>query len=207
MKKFLKTTDGSEMTLLSFQWLGETRHVVYWVDPLDGFTVKSQRVKDAVGFEDRFMITDNGILISKTYEKVLSLFLSSTGYYTHGTKVNGKLVLLRIHRLVADAFITNTDNKPFVNHIDGNKTNNCDWNLEWVTGQENVIHAIKTGLLINGRGAESNSSKVTEEMARDINARKGLESARRVAASHGLHHDTVCRIWKNNHYRSLITAE
>jgi len=52
-----------------------------------------------------------------------------------------------LHRLVAQMFIENTANKPFVNHIDGNKLNNAAHNLEWVTCAENNLHNHKTGLI------------------------------------------------------------
>lgn len=52
----------------------------------------------------------------------------------------------KIHRLVAMEFIPNPNNLPQVNHIDGNKENNCASNLEWVSVKENVVHAQKTGL-------------------------------------------------------------
>ena len=56
--------------------------------------------------------------------------------------------LFRVHKIVAETFIPNPDNKPLVNHIDGNKTNNCITNLEWATHGENVQHAYDTGLKI-----------------------------------------------------------
>jgi len=51
-----------------------------------------------------------------------------------------------LHRLVAQTFIPNLENKPFVNHIDGNKINNSVSNLEWVTCSENNMHNHKIGL-------------------------------------------------------------
>lgn len=68
------------------------------------------------------------------------------GYYQYTTYFRGKCHNFYIHREVAKAFVPNPDNKPSVNHIDGNKHNNCATNLEWATNSEQMQHAVKTGL-------------------------------------------------------------
>ena len=68
------------------------------------------------------------------------------GYLVVDLYENGERKTSRVHRLVAEEFVPNPHNKPYVNHIDGNKHNNAASNLEWVTGEENSKHAWKTGL-------------------------------------------------------------
>lgn len=79
------------------------------------------------------------------------------GYYSVSIPIApGKNKHFRINRLVAQAFIPNPHNKQFVNHIDGDKSNNNVNNLEWVTPSENAIHAYKTGLRVSNRSRRVN---------------------------------------------------
>lgn len=82
----------------------------------------------------------------------------STGYVKLLLCKNAVQVSYTLHRLVALAFIPNPENKPHVNHKDGNKANNHVDNLEWCTALENVQHAISTGLTLN-KGADNASAK------------------------------------------------
>ena len=92
---------------------------------------KLRFINNIANKEKIFMITPQ--LINSGYYKVM---LSKNGGYKNKT----------LHRLVAETFIPNPENKPQVNHKDGNKLNSNVDNLEWVTNSENSAHAIDIGL-------------------------------------------------------------
>ena len=81
-------------------------------------------------------------------ERILTEFPKDRDGYCRCSvqKLDGTWTSQPVHRLVAKAFIPNTENKQAVNHIDGNRTNNKVENLEWVTPKENVIHSFKFGV-------------------------------------------------------------
>ena len=85
-------------------------------------------------------------------DKILKPSIDNLGYLQvqirkpEGYNTRNGYKTRRIHLLVASAFIDNPYNLPVVNHIDGNKQNNCVDNLEWCTHQENVLHAFHNGL-------------------------------------------------------------
>lgn len=84
--------------------------------------------------------------VRNSKDEIKTPYKNKHGYMTVNLYNNGKSSSKRIHRLVAEAFIPNPYNKPEVNHLDGNKTNNYVGNLEWSTKSENMQHAYKTGL-------------------------------------------------------------
>lgn len=73
--------------------------------------------------------------------------------------VDGKKFSKSVHRLVANAFLPNPEDKPEVNHIDGDRCNNKLSNLEWSTKEENMKHAVDTGLIDNPFGKDARNSK------------------------------------------------
>ena len=91
----------------------------------------------------------NGRHGNKSNPVILSQRIIPNGYVQvklYKPNGGGKEITCLVHRLVAESFIPNHEDKPVVNHKDGNKKNNCADNLEWVTSSENSFHAVRTGL-------------------------------------------------------------
>lgn len=99
-----------------------------------------------------------------------------------------------VHRLVSEAFIPNHGNKPQVNHKDGVRDNNKVENLEWVTGSENVKHAVY--VLCKGRGEDVTGCKLNRAQVIEIRAAKreggyGTYHVKNLAAKYGVSIETI----------------
>ncbi len=101
--------------------------------------------KKIPGFE-HYTIDELGVVINTETGKTKKNTLGKVGYFYVDLYKNKKNKKMYIHRLLAQLFIPNPENKPEVNHKDGVKTNNSLDNLEWVTRSENTSHAYKIGL-------------------------------------------------------------
>jgi hypothetical protein len=102
-----------------------------------------------------YTITENGDVINNKSKRVLKAQKNGKGYLR--VSISGRLEF--VHRLVANQYVPNPENKPQVNHKDGNKLNNHYTNLEWVTNLENRKHACENGL--HCRGEKCGNAKLT----------------------------------------------
>lgn len=138
--------------------------------------------KDVPEYEGLYQVSSNGIVrsvdrlvncknkkVKQLKGKVLNQHFDGAGKYKFvGLYKNSNSKCIYVHRLVALAYEPNPNNLPEVNHKDGDKLNNCHFNLEWVTPKGNMRHAADTGLLNIKSGEESGRSKLILENVLEI---------------------------------------
>ena len=150
-----------------------------------------EELKDVKDYEGEYAITRDGRVWSYKSNKFLKPELVR-GYYYVSLYKEGKGKNFRIHRLVAEAFIPNPDNKPQVNHLDENKLNNSVSNLEWATAKENSNYGTR-----NERAAKKLSKPVyCEELDRVF------DGARQAARELGLHNSNIISCCKGKYKTS-----
>lgn len=157
--------------------------------------------KDIIGYEGFYMVSNFGRVKSlyrqyktksclvTTYERLMKLGIND--YYIFKTASTGVLKTITVHRAIAQCFIPNPDNKPCVNHIDGNKLNNSIENLEWVTFKENTVHGVENGL-IKICGENCHFAKLTEKQVIEIYISK--EPTRDLAIRYMVNDETIRKI-------------
>lgn len=162
-----------------------------------------EQFKPIKDFEGLYEASNLGRIKSLITNKILKQQNNSRGYNVVGLSINSKSTTKIAHRLVAQAFITNIENKPQVNHINGIKNDNRIENLEWVTGKENVNHAIKMGLRIEaGKLIALNNIKTKSKQTLDLYTGIIFDSLKIACQSLNLNYNTqASRILKNNNNR------
>jgi hypothetical protein len=138
-------------------------------------------------------IPQRGKAVRVRIEKValLSPYVHTTGYW----RINlGRKNRHYVHRLVATAHIPNPENKPFVDHIDGDRTNNRVSNLRWVTGKENALY---------GGERHGFASQISAAKSASVHPARALEykqllseghSLREIARRYNTSHSAVSRV-------------
>ena len=162
------------------------------------------------GYENLYSITKGGEIYSHRFGKYLVGDVNNGGYRRVILCKDKKRKRFFIHRLVAEHFIPNPDNKRTVNHKDGNKLNNCVENLEWATDSEQHLHSWNMGL-----------EKVTKNFIQEVNRKipkeeidnlvelykkgelKVVEQAKRFKVTKGAIYMTIYKRLKNEKQRSF----
>jgi hypothetical protein len=123
-----------------------------------------------------------------------------TGYMYVDLCNDGKVKKFTVHRLVALNLIINPEDKPQVNHINGDKTDNRVVNLEWCTRSENQKHSINIGLR-SAKGVKNSQCKLTEQDVLYI--RNSKENGSILAKKFNISHPTICDIRKGRSWTHI----
>lgn len=119
----------------------------------------------------------------------------TTGYLYFFFKKNNKVKSINIHRIIAKLFISNPENKPCVNHRNGNKTDNHYSNLEWCTYSENTLHSYENQLQVKLFGDDCYNVKIADKDINEIfNFIKNGKSIKEIAKQYNVHPSTISKI-------------
>ena len=137
--------------------------------------INSETFKDIAGYEGLYQIGNKGTVIGfsrsndnryKNKQWILKQYKDRNGYMYVTLSNNKKRKTIKVHRLVAEAFLENHNNYPCVNHIDSNRSNNNIDNLEWCTYKQNMQHALLNGRFENMRKINSEIMKRNKPVLR-----------------------------------------
>jgi hypothetical protein len=166
--------------------------------------------KDTPVYGENYEVSNRGRVRTKKTGLIRKPNITQSGYMqVILAKRHEKQRAVRVHRMVMEVFYGRSDLQ--VNHIDGNKFNNCLNNLEYCTAKENIAHAKNLGL-VNNSGEKNNLSKLTEQQVLEIrrNIKNKTKSQRAMAKDYGVHYQTINdistrRTW--DHLKEEVTIE
>lgn len=158
---------------------------------------------------DGFEVSDCGKIRNVKTGTVYKTYENHNGYLqvcvSLGSRKSKKV--FRINIAVACTFIPNTENKPEVNHKDGNKLNNNASNLEWVTSSENMRHAYDNGLQKPLYGTNNPASKLSKEDVEFIRnnyiPRDKIYGARALGRMFNISHTKILNVINNESYINI----
>lgn len=164
--------------------------------PIKGYEGKYE--VSNLGVVRSFLITGTGTRLSST-PHILKQDTDRYGYRGCRLYKNGVGCRRTLHRLVSQAFIPNHENKPEVNHKNGDKSSNYASNLEWATRSENKKHAFRMGLYKTRKGEEINTAKLNRFQVQRIRLMKEVTpriTQRKMATMFDVGHGCICKILK-----------
>ena len=191
----------------------ETHNFHYSSSRLDGSTPNTMttNMKPVKNYEQYFLVSESGEIYSLRTKRMLKIHINNKGYCVFSTRLGGRkspAILLRVHRLVAETFIPYVANKPYVNHIDGNKQNNHVSNLEWTTSGDNNRHAWAMGLQVAKKGTDNDSAKLSESdilyIKRTYIPYSREFGTRALAKKFNVHRSTISSVVNNKSYTNII---
>ena len=138
--------------------------------------------------------------------RILKPRINRGGYLSVHLVKDGKQKNFLVHRLTAEAFIPNSEGKPFINHRDGNKFNNHIGNLEWCTQKENIRHAVNNGLQKVLKGEEHGRAKLTADQARFIRGNPDGLTGRQLAKLFGITPTAISLIQRGVNWKCVKSS-
>ena len=156
--------------------------------------------KDIEGYKGLYQVSNKGRVKSlyKGSERILKPKLNTNGYLRVRLYKNRDLQNRYIHRLVAEAFIPNSQNKPQVNHKDENKKNNCVENLEWITCIDNCNYGTRNERVSRKILQYSKSGEFIREWtgAHEVERVLGINNSNIIACCKGKLKSSGGFVWK-----------
>jgi len=156
-----------------------------------------------------YEVSELGNVRNKKRDSILKT-KDNNGYRQLKLSKNGVNKMYSVHRIVAEAFIPNPENKPCVNHKNGIKSDNRVENLEWVTRSENDIHAYKLGLKTVNKnpnyGSKNGNSKLNEIKVKEIREKylSGRYTQQKIADEYNVSQHTISGIVLNKIWTAVV---